>query len=235
MPLMFPRQQTRAQRAILPLPLIHHLLQLIQAAFRPGRTQPTRRATTQLRMPRCAAPLPARRGTGRADTARNRRSRTDRRPVIVRIRVRGAGARRDERVRRRAGIAPRDAGRAAVVAARVARPAGAGGVLPYLPCLAAVAEEVFVATRHRAVAGADNGDRVPEDVGDVEVVGRVGFEDRASRAADRYLALEARQVEAALRLAGADRRGVGYHVAGPLDLNASAPGSAAVSRVRDGG
>ena len=128
--------------------------------------------------------LPARGATGGADAALDRgRGRSDRRAVVVRVGVRGAGARSEEWVRGRAGVAPWPSARGTCVRAGVFGSTGAGGVVADAVldggrAGGAGAEEVDGAAAGRAVGGADDGEGVAEDVADVEPAQRVRFQDR---------------------------------------------------------
>ena len=129
--------------------------------------------------------FPARRPTGGTDATLNRAdSGPDGRTVVVRVGVGRAGARCEEGVRRRTGVAPGPRAGAVLIRARVLRSAGSGGVVADAVvhrgrALGAGAEEVLGAARGVAVGGTDDGEGVAEDVADVEVAGRVRFEDRA--------------------------------------------------------
>ena len=86
--------------------------------------------TIQIGISPLAVALSARGATGRADAALDRaRGRPDGRAVVVRVGIRGAGARGEERVWWRTGVAPGPRTRAAWEAARVFGSAGAGRVV----------------------------------------------------------------------------------------------------------
>ena len=74
--------------------------------------------------------LSARSATSSADTALDRaRSRSDSRTVVVGVRICGAGARSEERVRWRTGVAPWPRTRVVLVRARISWSTGASGVI----------------------------------------------------------------------------------------------------------
>ena len=129
--------------------------------------------------------FPARRSTSGADTALNRADGgSDGRTIVVRVGVCRAGAGCEEWVRWRTRVAPGPSTSAVLIRARVFRSAGSGGIVTDAVvhrgrALGAGAEEVLGAARGLAVGGTDDGEGVAEDVADVEVAGRVRFEDRA--------------------------------------------------------
>ena len=139
----------------------------------------------RLVVPPLAIALPARSATSSANAALNRAgSRPDSRAVVVRVCIGGAGAGCEECVRWRTGVTPGPCARVPSVRSRVSRSTGAGGVVadPVVdgggaggPCV----EEVDGAAGGGAVGGTDDGEAVAEDVADVEVAGRVRFEDGA--------------------------------------------------------
>ena len=210
-----------------------------------------RRVTVGLVVAVLPVPLLTRGAARRPDAALDRaRRRPHRRAVIVRVRVRGAGAGREKGVRRRARVAPRPRAGGARVRARVPGCAGPRGVLADAVLQvraggAVGAEEVEGAARGDVVGGADDGQGVAEDVADVEVARRVGLEDRAvgvrlpvgAQVGDADLAVEAgAEVGAAGRGAGAGAAVEGVvgvlGVAGPGD--GEAVGVAVAGTVGDG-
>lgn len=129
------------------------------------------------------AALPARSATSSAHTALNRaRGRSDSRTVIVRVGVSGAGAGCEEWIWRRTGVTPGLSARGTLIRAGVFGSTRAGGVLTDTVLRGrrtrAHAEKVEGAACGGAVGGTDHGESVAEDVADVEVAARVGFEYR---------------------------------------------------------
>ena len=86
--------------------------------------------TAGLVVPPLAVALSARRAASGADTALDgARGRSDSRTVVVGVRVCGAGARGEEGLRWRAGVAPWPRTGVALVRARISPSTGAGGVV----------------------------------------------------------------------------------------------------------
>lgn len=150
--------------------------------------------------------FPARSTTSRANTALNgAHGRSHRRSIIVRVGIGGARAWCEEGVRRRTGVAPGLSACGALIRSRVIGSTRARGVLTDTVlhgagAWGAGAEKVDGAARGGAVGGTEDREGVAENVADVEVAGRVRFEDRAvgvglavsAQVRNAYLAAEAR-------------------------------------------
>ena len=137
-------------------------------------------APVRLVIPPLSAPLTACARTSRTHTALNGAGgRSLGRTVVVGVGICGAGARCEEWVWGRTGVAPSGVG----ICAGVSGSPGAGGVVAdavlQIGAGSAGAEEIDRAAAGGAVCGTDDGEGVAEDVADVEVAGRVRFEDRA--------------------------------------------------------
>ena len=145
-------------------------------------TSLARRVTVRLVVSPFAVALSASSAASGANTALDRsRSRSDSRAVVVRVGIRGAGTRSEERIRGRTGVAPGPGTGVTAIRAWVLRSAGAGGVVADAVVHGGGAgcarvEEVDGAAGGLAVGGTDDGERVAEDVADVEVAGRVRLE-----------------------------------------------------------
>ena len=129
--------------------------------------------------------LSARSGASGANTALNRsHSRSHSRSVIVRVGIGGTSAGCEEWVGWRTGVTPGPRAGGASICPWVSGSARARGVLAdtvlQVRARRAVgAEEVDSAAGGGTVGGTDHWEGVAEDVADVEVAGRVRFEDRA--------------------------------------------------------
>lgn len=145
-------------------------------------TSLARWVTARLVVSPLAVTLSARVAASGANTALNgSRSRSDSRTVVIRVGIRRARARSEEWIRWRTGVAPGPGTGVAIIRARILRSAGAGGVIANAVVHGGGAgrarvEEVDGAAGGMAVGGTDDGERVAEDVADVEEAGRVRLE-----------------------------------------------------------
>ena len=158
---------------------------LQQTPLTARRAGSARWVTGWLIVPVLAIALPAGSATSSADTALDgARSRSHSRTVVIRVGICGAGARCEERVWRRTGIAPGPGAGGTLKRSWVFGSSGASGVITDTVLHGsraggARAEEVGSATCRGAVGRTDDREGVAEDVADVEVAAWVRFEDRA--------------------------------------------------------
>ena len=158
---------------------------LQQTPLTAGRAGSARWVTGWLVVPVLAIALPARGATSSADTALNRARRWPHsRSIVIRVGICGAGARCEEWIWRRTGVAPGPGAGGTLKRSWVFGSSGASGVITDTVLHGSRAggtraEEVGSATCRGAVGRTDDREGVAEDVADVEVAAWVRFEDRA--------------------------------------------------------